>query len=79
MTWIGIVTMEPSGNKTDILQKAHKTNIQRLLEEFGDARGEEIQKVYSVVRDDCEANARIKDYSPIFVYRNVKDLLKQDQ
>jgi len=71
--------MEFSGNKTDILQKAHKTNIQKLLEEFGHARGEEIHRLYGKMCADCETNARIKDYSPIFVYRSVKDALRANQ
>ena len=71
--------MERSSDRTDILQKAHKTNIQRLLEEFGHARGEEIHRLYGKMCADCETNARIKDYSPIFVYRSVKDALSRSQ
>lgn len=63
--------------KTDILEKSHKTNLQRLIEEFGAGRREEICSIYSGMRDASEQQARIKDYTPIFVYRNARDCLRE--
>lgn len=60
---------------SEILEKAHKTNISRLLEEFGDEKKEEILYLYENKRAESEQKARILDYVPIFVYRAVRETL----
>jgi len=62
-------------NSSETLEKAHKTNIQKLLEEFGETRTEEIHNLYEYVRFSDENNARIHDFLPIIVYRTVRDSL----
>ncbi len=66
--------MDPINN-SETLEKAHKTNIHKLLEEFGETRKEEIHSTYDYVRFSDENNARIHDFLPIFVYRAVRESL----
>lgn len=59
----------------DILEKAHKTNIERLTEEFGEEKKEKILDIYRGKRVETETSAKVNDYVPIFIYRTVRDLL----
>ncbi|MBN2250631.1 MAG: hypothetical protein JW724_00970 [Candidatus Altiarchaeota archaeon] len=60
-------------NSADVTEKAHKTNIQRLVEEFGQENGERIQYLYRNTKLSDENNARVRDFVPIFVYRAVRE------
>ncbi|MCK4492281.1 MAG: hypothetical protein KAU03_06630 [Candidatus Altiarchaeales archaeon] len=62
-------------DKPDTMKRVHKTNIERLLDEFGGHRLEEINKVYNAQRSSDESNARIQDFMPIFTYRAVRENL----
>ncbi len=60
------------------IEMAHKTNIERLLEEFGDDHEDEINRAYNTQRSFEESGAKIRDFIPIFTYRTVKELLLKD-
>jgi len=60
----------------DVLEKAHKSNIERLLEEFGENRKKEIVETYTNMRLSAEKNAKIRDFTPIFIYRTLREALK---
>ena len=59
----------------DVLEKAHKSNLQKLLEEFGAQRMEEIHTIYEAIKNAHEGSARIRDYVPILAYRTAKEEL----
>lgn len=63
---------------TDVLEKAHKNNIERLLEEFGEDRKAEIVKTYTNMRLSAERSAKIRDFTPIFLYRTLREALRTD-
>jgi len=62
--------------ESDVAEKAHRTNIEKLLEEFGEGRREEIRYVYQNVKSENENTAKIRDFAPIFIYRAVRDALR---
>ena len=62
--------------EADILEKAHKTNIERLTEEFGKGKKDEILYIYENKRAESESDAKVNDYVPIFLYRAVRDVLR---
>lgn len=61
---------------SDVLEKAHKGNIDRLLEEFGDNRKKEILETYTNMRLSAEKSAKIREYTPIFLYRTLREALR---
>ena len=63
----------------DILEKAHKSNIERLLEEFGARRKDEILEAYNSMRHSTERNAKIQEFTPIFLYRTIRETLKTSE
>jgi hypothetical protein len=63
---------------TDVLEKAHKSNIDRLLEEFGQHRKNEILETYNNMRRSTERSAKIRDFTPIFIYRTLREALRTD-
>jgi hypothetical protein len=65
-------------NKVDnsgTLEKAHTSNIERLVKEYGAHRHEEIKSAYRKIRSADESKARILDFVPIFCYRKVREAL----
>lgn len=58
-----------------VIEGAHRTNIERLIDEFGEDWRGEILDLYTTHRTEEENNARINDFTPIFVYRAVKEAL----
>jgi hypothetical protein len=63
---------------TDVLEKAHKSNIEKLLDEFGLNRKNEILETYNNLRNSTDRNAKIRNYTPIFLYRTLRDALRTD-
>ncbi|OYT53431.1 MAG: hypothetical protein B6U72_05615 [Candidatus Altiarchaeales archaeon ex4484_2] len=57
-------------------RKAHETNIRRLIDEFGESRGDRIRRVYENAKEAAEVKARVGDFTPIFIYREVRSMLK---
>lgn len=66
-------------NISETLEKAHKTNIERLIKEYGAHRYEEITTIYKKIRSTDEKNAKILDFIPIFCYRKTKEVLATKQ
>jgi hypothetical protein len=64
---------------TDVLEKAHKSNVERLLEEFGVRRKDEILETYDKMRFSAERNAKIRDFTPIFLYRTIREALRTNE
>lgn len=64
-------------DNSETIEKAHQTNIERLIDEFGVNRREEIVRFYETARNRDEQDARIMDYLPIFVYRTVRSILTE--
>ncbi|HDH41331.1 MAG TPA: hypothetical protein ENG12_02855 [Candidatus Altiarchaeales archaeon] len=62
-------------DKLNTIERVHKTNIERLVEEFGEEQMEEINKLYNTQRSSEESNAKIRDFIPIFTYRAVREIL----
>ena len=62
-------------NPTETLEKAHKSNIERLVKEYGAHRHEEITTLYKKIRNTDETKAKIKDFIPIFCYKKTKETL----
>jgi hypothetical protein len=62
-------------NSSETLEKAHKSNIERLIKEYGAHRHAEISGVYKKIRHADESTAKIRDFVPIFCYRKVKEAL----
>jgi hypothetical protein len=63
---------------TDVLEKAHKSNIEKLLEEFGQNRKKEILETYNNMRYSADRSAKIRDFTPIFLYRTLREALRTD-
>ncbi|MFZ2456735.1 MAG: hypothetical protein WAX07_09690 [Candidatus Altiarchaeia archaeon] len=63
---------------TDVLEKAHKGNVDKLLEEFGQNRKNEILETYNNMRKSAEKSAKIRDFTPIFLYRTLREALRTD-
>lgn len=63
---------------TDVLEKAHKSNIEKLLEEFGLNRKAEIVETYNNMRNSADRSAKIRDFTPIFLYRTLREALRTD-
>ncbi len=61
----------------NVIESAHRTNIRRLIDEFGGDHESEIMKLYNTQREAEERSARIIDFIPIFVYRTVREVLKE--
>ncbi|MEA3254453.1 MAG: hypothetical protein U9Q22_01295 [Candidatus Altiarchaeota archaeon] len=62
-------------DKLATLERVHKTNIERLVKEFGDERIPEIERLYNTHRFSDESDAKIQDFIPIFTYRAVRETL----
>jgi hypothetical protein len=62
-------------NNSETLEKAHISNIERLIKEYGAHRHEEIKTLYRKIRSADESKARIRDFVPIFCYRKTKETL----
>ncbi len=60
----------------NVIESAHRTNIKRLAEEFGESYESEITELYSTQREADESRARINDFIPIFTYRAVREVLR---
>ena len=54
-------------------ERVHKTNIERLIEEFGQEHQVGITSLYDSMRLSTESNVKIKDFTPIFLYRTVRE------
>lgn len=63
----------------DVLEKAHKSNVERLLEEFGEHRKDEILETYNDMRFSAEKSAKIREFTPIFLYRTLRETLRTDE
>lgn len=63
---------------SDVLEKAHRNNIEKLLEEFGENRKKEITETYANMRMSAEKSARIREFTPIFLYRTLREALRTD-
>ncbi|MBN2014232.1 MAG: hypothetical protein JW778_03540 [Candidatus Altiarchaeota archaeon] len=61
----------------NVIESAHRANIDRLIDEFGENNRDEILGLYMNQRENEESNARITDFTPIFVYRAVREALKE--
>lgn len=61
-----------------VIEKAHKTNIEKLVFEFGESLRDKIMEVYSEVREAEEKFARISDFTPIFIYKHAREALKTE-
>ena len=61
----------------NVIESAHRTNIERLIDEFGEGYESEITELYSTQREAEESSARINDFIPIFVYRTVREVLRE--
>jgi len=61
----------------NVIESAHRTNIGRLIDEFGESYESEITKLYSAQREADESSARINDFIPIFTYRTVRGILRE--
>jgi len=64
---------------SDTLEKAHKTNVERLLLEFGEKRTEEIRLLYQRIRLSDERSAKVKDFIPVIAYRTVREILRTEK
>lgn len=64
-------------DKLATIERVHKTNIKRLVEEFGDEQMDEIERVYNTHRFSDESDAKIQDFIPIFTYRTVRENLRE--
>jgi hypothetical protein len=60
-----------------VIESAHRTNIERLVSEFGENYESEITELYVTQRKAEENSARITDFTPIFTYRTVRDFLME--
>ncbi|MEA1924746.1 MAG: hypothetical protein U9M95_02650 [Candidatus Altiarchaeota archaeon] len=63
-------------NQPNNLEQIHKTNIERLIEEFGEEHVEEIEKLYTARRSFEESDAKIRNFIPIFAYRTVREKIR---
>ncbi|RLI91090.1 MAG: hypothetical protein DRO89_04645 [Candidatus Altiarchaeales archaeon] len=63
--------------KLNVIESAHRTNIRRLIDEFGEDYESEIMRLYNTQRKVEERSARITDFIPIFVYRTVREVLRK--
>ncbi|OYT41252.1 MAG: hypothetical protein B6U86_02760 [Candidatus Altiarchaeales archaeon ex4484_43] len=63
--------------KLDIIESVHRTNIRRLIDEFGEDHESEIMRLYNTQREAEERSARITYFIPIFVYRTVREVLRK--
>jgi hypothetical protein len=61
-----------------VIDSAHRHNILRLIDEFGESRQNRIIELYSSLRDSEESTAKITDFTPIFTYRMVREALEEE-
>jgi len=60
---------------SETISKAHESNVRRLIDEYGADKKERIQQIYSSLRKTEEERARIHEFTPIFIYRQVRSIL----
>lgn len=61
-----------------VIESAHRHNIVRLIDEFGEHRESRIIELYNSLRDSEESTAKITDFTPIFTYRMVREALQEE-
>jgi len=61
-----------------VIDSAHRHNILRLIDEFGESRQDRITALYNNLRDSEESTAKITDFTPIFTYRLVREALQEE-
>ena len=61
-----------------VIESAHRHNIVRLIDEFGESRESRITELYNSLRDSEESTAKITDFTPIFTYRLVREALQEE-
>ncbi len=57
--------------------RAHIENIDKLVEEFGESKREEVMRVYETVKTDLENKAELTQFLPIFAYRMARGRLTE--
>ncbi len=61
---------------SETIKRAHEANVKRLIEEFGEGWGDRIRVIYAKARDAAELKARVREFTPIFLYREVRGVLE---
>lgn len=61
-----------------VIESAHRQNIVRLIDEFGENRQNRVIELYNSLRDSEESTAKITDFTPIFTYRMVREALQEE-
>jgi len=61
-----------------VIESAHRHNIVRLIDEFGENRQNRVIELYNSLRDSEESTAKITDFTPIFTYRLVREALQEE-
>jgi hypothetical protein len=57
----------------DDVENLHRGRLETLVDRFGEHRREEITGMYNARRCEMEADAKLPDFIPLFVYRHVDE------